>query len=77
MIWLMVFWVYAAPNSAVNWDGPWNFGMSRTLDTTFRDEASCRNAAITFIAKMHEGMLAPMRFRCIPIQGSLPKGAPR
>lgn len=77
MIRVMVLWVYAAPNRSVNWDGPWNFGMSRTMETTYRDEASCRNSAVTFMAKMHEGLLAPMRFRCIPIQGSLPVGAPQ
>lgn len=40
-------------------------------------EAECRNSAIQLIAKMHQGMLAPMRFACVPIGSALPKGAPR
>jgi hypothetical protein len=26
---------------------------------------------------MHDGMLAPMRYRCIAVEAGLPKGAPR
>jgi hypothetical protein len=77
MIWLLIFIVYAAPDNAVNWDGPWKLGMSRVMDQRFASEADCRNAAVQFIGKMHEGMLAPMRYRCVGVEGSLPKGAPR
>ena len=77
MVWLMVFWIYAAPSNAVNWDGPWKFGMSHTAETTFQDERSCHQAGVEFIARMHKGMLAPMRFQCIQIPASLPKGTPR
>jgi hypothetical protein len=26
---------------------------------------------------MHDGMLAPMRYRCIAVEAGLPKGVPR
>lgn len=77
MLWLMVFVVYAAPDNVVDWNGPWKFGMSRTADQVFQSEADCRSYAIQFIGKMHQGMLAPMRFKCVAVEASLPKGAPR
>jgi hypothetical protein len=72
----MVIAIYAAPSNAVDWDGRWNFGMARA-GNTFKSEAECRNSAIQLIAKMHQGMLAPMRFACVPFDAALPKGAPR
>jgi hypothetical protein len=77
MVWLMVFSVYAAPANAVNWDGPWRLGMSRAAEQTFTSEADCRNYAIQFIARMHQGMLAPMRSKCVSVDATLPKGAVR
>jgi len=77
MVWLMVFVVYAAPDNAGDWNGPWKFGMSRAADQVFQSEADCRSYAIQFIGKMHQGMLAPMRFKCVAVEASLPKGAPR
>ena len=77
MVWVLVVLVYVAPNGAVNWDGPWRHEISKAMDKTFTTEADCRNAAITFIAKMHEGMLAPMRYRCMAVEAGLPRGAPR
>ncbi len=77
MVWLMVFVLYAAPSNATNWNGPWKFGMSRVAAQEFQSEADCRSYAIQFIGKMHQGMLAPIRFRCVSIEGSLPEGAPR
>ena len=77
MVWLLVIGIYAAPGNAVNWDGPWRLGMSQALDQRFSSEAECRNSAIQFMGKMHEGMLAPIRFRCVSIDAALPKGAPR
>ena len=75
-IWLLIVTMYAAPSDAVDWDGPWKFGMARA-GTTFKSEAECRNSAIQLMAKMHEGMLAPMRYACVPFDATLPKGAPR
>lgn len=75
--WILLVIVYAAPPSAVNWDGPWKLGMWQSIDRSFTSEAECRNFAIQFIAKMHEGMLAPMRYNCVRVASTLPRGAPR
>ncbi len=77
MLWLLVFSIYAAPSDAVDWNGPWKLGTSRVLGSPFQSEAECRNSAIQFIGKMHQGMLAPMRFKCVGVEASLPVGAPR
>ena len=74
MIWLLLIVFYAAPDNAVNWDGPWKAGMSKLMDQRFASEADCRSQAIQFIGKMHEGMLAPMRFRWRCRRGVSPKG---
>ena len=76
MKWLLVIAIYAAPADAVDWDGPWKIGMTKAFDT-YQTEAECRTFAIRFIAKMHDGMLAPMRYRCVGLEAGLPKGAPR
>jgi hypothetical protein len=75
--WLLILVVYAAPPDAVDWDGPWDFGMTQVVDTQFRSEAECRNSAVQLIGKLHQGMLAPIRYRCVEVPASLPKGAPR
>ena len=77
MVWLLVFSIYAAPSNAMNWNGPWTLGESRLMEQHFGSEAECRNSAIQFIGKLHQSMLAPMRFQCVRIEGALPKGAPR
>lgn len=77
MKWLLIIAIYAAPPDAVDWDGPWELGMTKVMDDPFDSEAECRIFAIQFIGKMHEGMLAPMRYRCVPIEAGLPEGAPR
>jgi hypothetical protein len=76
-VWILVMGVYAAPPNSLDWDGPWEFGMSRAPEQVFKSEAECRNSAIELIAKLHQGMLAPMRFQCVPFAATLPKGAPR
>jgi hypothetical protein len=76
-VWVLVIGVYAAPPSSIDWDGPWEFGMSRASEQIFKSEAECRNSAIQLIARMHQGMLAPMRIQCVPFEATLPKGAPR
>ena len=65
MVWLLIFIVYQAPPDAVDWDGPWKIGMTKMADTPFKSEAECRNSAIQVIGRMHQGMLAPMRYRCV------------
>lgn len=77
MKWLLIISIYAAPADAVDWDGPWELGMTQLMDDPFNSAAECRTFAIQLIAKMHEGMLAPMRYRCVPIEANLPEGAPR
>ncbi len=76
-VWIMVLIFYAAPSNAVDWNGPWKFGMSRAIERTFQSEAECRNSAIQLIGQMHQGMMAPMRFKCVEVAASLPEGAPR
>ena len=77
MKWLLIVAIYAAPADAVDWDGPWELGITQMMEQQFDSEAECRNTAIRLIARMHDGMLAPMRFRCVSIEADLPQGAPR
>ena len=77
MAWLLLFTIYAAPPNAQDWNGPWTLGMSRLIEQQFHSEAECRNSAIQLIGRMHQGMLAPMRFKCVPVNMTLPEGAPR
>lgn len=76
-IWILIVAVYAGPPSSIDWDGPWEFWTWSARDKTFKSEAECRNLAIQIIGKMHQEMLAPVRFECVPFAASLPKGAPR
>jgi len=77
MKWILVLVVYAAPADAVDWDGPWEFGMTQIVETPYSSEAECRNSAIELIGRVHQGMLAPIRFRCVEMPASLPAGASR
>ena len=77
MKWLMILSVYMAPPTSVDWDGPWTYGKSFMSDTVFDSEAECRNEAIQTTARMHQVMLAPMRYVCVPVEAELAKGAPR
>lgn len=76
-MWLLVFVIYAAPADAVDYDGPWTFGMSKLAEKQYASEAECRTDAIQFIGRLHQGMLAPVRFRCVELEATLPKGAAR
>jgi hypothetical protein len=77
MKWFLILVVYVAPNNAINWNGPWKLGWSDMVEKPFSSEAECRAAAKLTIAKIHKGMLAPIRYRCVSVDTSLPKGAPR
>ena len=77
MIWLLVFSIYAAPANAVDWNGPWALGDSKVIGQGFKSEAECRNSAVQFIGRMQQGMLAPMRFKCVAVAAGLPVNAPR
>lgn len=77
MVWLMILTIYVAPEGAVDWDGPWSLGKTHLVEQQYSSEAACRNSAIQLIAKLHEGMLAPIRFKCVAVPAGLPVGAPR
>ena len=76
-MWLLVFVIYAAPANAVDYDGPWRFGMAKMSEKQYASEAACRNDAIEFVGRLHQGMLAPVRYRCVEIEAALPTGASR
>jgi hypothetical protein len=77
MKWLMVIAVYMAPADAVDWNGPWEIGVTTMSEDKYDSEAECRNEAVQMIGRLHQGMLAPMRFQCVPMPETLPEGAPR
>ena len=77
MVWILVLIVYAAPPDAVDWNGPWILGMTHLVEGQFRSEAECRNEAIQTIGRLHQGMLAPIRYRCVPVEAGLPEGTQR
>lgn len=77
MKWLLILTVYFAPADAVDWDGPWTIGISNVSEETFDSEAECRTEAVQAIGRVHQGMLAPVRYRCVAVEATLPAGAPR
>ena len=77
MKWLLIFAVYQAPAEAIDWDGPWTIGFTKIVEEQFDSEAACRTSAIQTIGQIHQGMLAPIRYRCVAIESTLPKGASR
>lgn len=77
MVWLLILTIYVAPADAADWDGPWLLGKTHLVDQQYASEAECRNSAIQLIGKLHEGMLAPIRFKCVAVPSGLPAGAPR
>ncbi|TMM50251.1 hypothetical protein [Qipengyuania marisflavi] len=77
MKWVLIFMIYAAPVDAVDWDGPWTFGSTHLVEEPFNSEAECRNEAVQAIGRIHQGMLAPVRYRCVQVEAGLPEGAPR
>lgn len=77
MVWILVLLVYGAPPNAVDWDGPWKLWTTQVPDRQFQSEAECRNSAIQLTGKIHQGILAPIRYQCIEVPATLAKGAPR
>jgi len=77
MVWILVLAIYHAPPDAVDWDGPWKFGTPHIVEKQFQSEAKGRNSAIELIGKLDQGMLAPIRYRCLEVPANLPRGAPR
>ena len=76
-MWLLILAIYIAPVDAVDWKGSWKLGPTRLMEEPFDTEAECLTAAIQIKAKLNEGMLAPVRFRCVEVDAGLPAGAPR
>ena len=77
MIWLLILTVYATGPNAIDSDGPWTLGMTRLVDTHYSSEAECRNAGIQMIGRIHQGMMAPIRAKCVAVDTGLAKGVPR
>jgi hypothetical protein len=77
VVWVLMIVLYRGPENSVNWNGPWKFGLSKSLEKTFNSEAECGTAALETIAKLHQEMAAPMRYKCVGFDEGLPKGAPR
>lgn len=72
MTWVGVLVVYAAPEDAVNWHGPWTRGMTIAGKNFFASEAECRADTEVRIKAIHQGMKAPTLYQCVPFQESLP-----
>jgi hypothetical protein len=77
MVWVLLVVLYKAPENAVDWNGPWKFGLAQTLEKTFNSETECSNEAAGIIAKLHKQMAVPMRYKCVAFEEGLPEGAPR
>ena len=77
MVWMLLLVVYHAPDNATNWNGPWTFGTPFLDDKQYQSEADCRNAAIQKIGRIHQGMLAPIRYRCVSVPAELQRDASR
>lgn len=76
--WIVVLLIYTAPPHAVDWQGPWAGRIVQTSDTLYASQAECRNEAVQAIGRVHAaGLLAPIRFQCVPFQDQLPAGAGR
>ncbi len=77
IMWLLILAIYVAPPDAINWKGSWELGLANLIEERFETEAICLNAAIQIKGELNEGMLAPVRFRCVNIDAVLPANAPR
>ncbi len=76
-MWLLLLVAYGAPPDAVNWKGPWEFGLAVLREERFANEADCLITGMQIKAKLNEGMLAPVRYHCIRVDAGLPAGAAR
>ena len=76
-MWFLILSIYAAPPDAVNWKGSWELGMTKMMERGFKNELDCINAGKETKARLNEGMLAPVRFKCVQIASGLPAGATR
>jgi len=72
MTWVAIVLVYQAPADAVDWRGPWTRGMTIGGKDFFPSERACKAETEGRITRMHQGMKAPMLYRCVPFPESLP-----
>ena len=72
MTWVAVLLAYQAPSDAVDWRGPWTRGTTIAGKNFFASEAECRADTEARIGKIHEAMKAPILYRCVPFQESIP-----
>lgn len=78
MKWVLVLILYGGPPDAVDYDGPWQASLVQSADELMDTEAQCRTRAIQTIGSIHDkGLLAPIRYHCVPVEAGLPAGAPR
>ena len=77
MLWFLMVVIYSTPGNAVDWNGPWKATLGESNPGSYATEALCREAAIEQIGRVHQGMLAPIRFRCVSFDAALPVDAPR
>ena len=75
MKWVLLFVVYAAPDDAVNWNGPWEAGMVQASEAFFDSFQSCKAEGKRIKDRIHEGMRAPIRYHCVPVDAELAEGA--
>ncbi len=72
MIWIAVLVAYQAPHDAINWRGPWTRGVILAGENFYASEAECRTDTERRIVRIHQGMKAPILYRCVPFNESLP-----
>ena len=70
-VWVAVMVIYQAPADAIDWQGPWIRSKAFVSPNFFQSESECRRTTEQLIAKMHEGMKAPIQFQCALFSESL------
>ena len=76
-MWLLLFAIYVAPPDAVDWQGPWELGMTRLMEQHYASKKDCLDAGAKVKSRLNEGMLAPVRYHCVEIAGELSSGIAR
>lgn len=76
-MWILLLIVYASPAAQTDTNGPWGLWQVHASSQFYASQAACRNTAIRVIGRAHEGMLVPIRYRCIPAPAMLPTGSLR
>lgn len=69
--WVAILLVYKAPYDSVNWHGPWSRGMTISGKNFYDSEDACKSDTEGWISRIHQGMKAPIRYRCVPFHQNL------